>query len=68
MSGSHNRAKQDFRTADLAPSVWTSVWQPQRINRMWARCLSCHHANDVSAAPPTCSTCGSALPRRPEYW
>jgi steroid delta-isomerase-like uncharacterized protein len=64
----HGQAKQDFRTADLAYGVWTSVWQPVRVNRLWSRCMTCNQPNAVGDKPATCSNCGSDLPARPTYW
>jgi hypothetical protein len=64
----HARAKQDFRTAGLSPGVWTSVWQPLRLNRMWTRCPRCSQPNDVSDDPRLCANCGAELPPRPSYW
>jgi len=64
----HSRAKHDFRTGDLSPGVWTSVWKPEHINRMWLRCPSCSQPNDASHDASECSNCGSPLPSRPEFW
>lgn len=64
----HARAKQDFRTSGLSPAVWTSVWKPLRINRLWVRCGACDHPNDVSSPRDACERCGAALPERPSYW
>ena len=65
---SHARAKHDFRTGDLSPGVWTSVWKPDHINRLWTRCAVCAQPNDATANPGECSNCGAALPERPPYW
>jgi hypothetical protein len=64
----HASAKQAFRTTDLSPGVWTSVWKPLRINRIWTRCTECQHANDVSADLRACERCGAELPPRPTFW
>jgi heme-degrading monooxygenase HmoA len=64
----HARAKQDFRTGELSPGVWTSVWQPLRLNRMWSRCQTCGQPNDVSDDARACVQCGATLPPRPTYW
>jgi steroid delta-isomerase-like uncharacterized protein len=64
----HARAKQDFRTAELSPGVWTSVWQPVRVNRLWTRCATCNQPNDTSHEQRSCSNCGADLPPRPTYW
>ncbi len=65
----HARAKQDFRTSGLSPSIWTSVWKPHHINRLWVRCTTCEMPNDMTdASHKECSQCGSQLPPRPTYW
>jgi hypothetical protein len=64
----HSWAKQDFRTGDISLGVWTSVWKPHHINRIWTRCPSCHQPNDVTDNHESCSNCGSALPERPTFW
>lgn len=65
---SHSHAKHDFRTGDISPGVWTSVWKPEHINRIWTRCLSCSQPNDVTDNHRECGNCGAALPERPPYW
>lgn len=64
----HAEAKQDFRTSGLSPGVWTSVWKPHHLNRLWVRCLICDTPNDAGTDARQCSTCGSELPPRPSYW
>lgn len=64
----HARAKQDFRTSGLSPGVWTSVWKPHHINRLWVRCTTCDQPNDSATSAGTCANCGEALPPRPAYW
>ena len=64
----HSRAKHDFRTSDLSPGVWTSVWKPGHINKLWTRCTVCAQPNDATPAPTTCGNCGAPLPERPPYW
>jgi steroid delta-isomerase-like uncharacterized protein len=64
----HARAKQDFRTSDLSPAVWTAVWKPDHINRLWVRCSSCLQPNDMTHAPTNCANCGEKIPERPAYW
>jgi steroid delta-isomerase-like uncharacterized protein len=64
----HARAKQDFRTSGLSPGVWTSVWKPDHINRLWLRCLTCETPNDVTDRHRRCSNCGGDLPPQPSYW
>jgi steroid delta-isomerase-like uncharacterized protein len=64
----HAHAKQDFRTSDLSPGVWTSVWKPHHLNRVWTRCLTCGQPNDVTHDERQCAKCGAELPPRPSYW
>jgi len=64
----HSRAKQEFRTSGLSPGVWTSVWRPHHINRLWVRCTTCDQPNDATDDPSTCGNCGAHLPLRPTYW
>ena len=65
---SHSRAKHDFRTGDLSSGVWTSVWKPDHINRLWVRCTACAQPNDATESPRVCVNCGAALSERPPYW
>ncbi len=64
----HARAKHDFRTSGLSPGVWTSVWRPHHINRIWTRCLACQQPNDVTDDHRGCTHCGASLPERPTFW
>jgi steroid delta-isomerase-like uncharacterized protein len=68
LNKSHAHAKHDFRTGDVSPGVWTSVWKPDHINRIWTRCPSCNQPNDVTDDHRECKNCGAALPERPPYW
>ncbi|MGD0548754.1 MAG: nuclear transport factor 2 family protein [Terracidiphilus sp.] len=67
LNKTHSRAKHDFRTGDLSPGVWTSVWKPDHINRLWTRCSMCAQPNDATENPSTCANCGATLPERPPY-
>lgn len=64
----HAKAKHDFRTGDLSHGVWTSVWQPVRLNRIWTRCPGCQQPNDVTDNHRSCTNCGADLPPRATYW
>lgn len=64
----HALAKHDFRTSDLSPGVWTSVWKPERLNRVWTRCRACGLPNDVNDDHRECVKCGAELPPRPTFW
>ncbi|MGA3093268.1 MAG: nuclear transport factor 2 family protein [Terriglobales bacterium] len=68
LNKSHSHAKHDFRTGDISPGVWTSVWKPEHINRIWTRCPACSQPNDVTDNHHECKNCGAALPERPPYW
>lgn len=68
LAGHHAAAMRELFAGDFVGSVWTSVWQPSRINRMWVRCGSCHSLEDVSSNPTSCTECAAALPDRPAFW
>jgi hypothetical protein len=60
-SGAHSEAMHAFRQDGLAGGVFTSVWEPVRLNRMWLRC-PLGHPNDATRADGTCEVCGEPLP------
>jgi heme-degrading monooxygenase HmoA len=60
-SGAHSEAMHAFRHDGLSGGVFTSVWQPIRLNRMWIRC-PLGHANDATRADGKCEVCGRPLP------
>lgn len=64
----HAEAMRELFGEDFVASVWTSVWTPTRINRMWVRCTRCTALEDVSDDHETCSNCSARLPERPAYW
>lgn len=64
----HRTAARELRTTDLAPGVWTSVWQPLRINRIWTRCGACTSLEDVTDDHRACGRCGATLAERPPFW
>lgn len=68
LSGHHATAMRELRTERFVHSVWTSVWAPTRMNRLWLRCTSCDALEDASDDHRACSRCGAALPERPLYW
>lgn len=68
LSQRHTTAMGELRSEDFVPGVWTSVWKPIRINRMWTRCPSCAALEDSSDDHRNCSHCGSDLPERPPFW
>ncbi len=68
MAKHHAVAMRELFGEDFVASVWTSVWRPERINRLWVRCLSCAALEDVSDHHRACSRCKDTLPERPDYW
>lgn len=64
----HAEAMRELFEQDFVASVWTSVWAPTRINRLWVRCTSCGSLEDASAAPERCGKCSGTLPMRPAFW
>jgi hypothetical protein len=64
----HAVAMRELFSEDFVASVWTSVWTPTRINRLWVRCTSCGSLEDASDDHRACARCGAALPERPAYW
>lgn len=64
----HAQAMRELFGERFVASVWTSVWQPTRINRIWLRCPSCGVLEDVSDDHRTCTACALALPPQPEFW
>lgn len=68
LSGHHAAAMHELRTERFVASVWTSVWQPVRVGRLWLRCAACGHLEDVSDDHRECTACAAPLPPRPAYW
>ncbi|MEO0604277.1 MAG: hypothetical protein AAF211_22770 [Myxococcota bacterium] len=68
LSGHHAEAMRELFGDDFVTSVWTSVWQPTRVNRIWVRCTACASLQDVSDDHRSCHECGSELPPRPAFW
>ena len=65
-SGAHSEAMHAFRQDGLAGGVFTSVWSPVRLNRMWLRC-PLGHPNDATRADGKCEVCGEPLPDPEPY-
>ena len=65
-SGAHSQAMHAFRQDGLSGGVFTSVWEPIRLNRMWTRC-PLGHANDATRADGKCEICGEPLPSPEPY-
>lgn len=64
----HAVAMKELFGENFVASVWTSVWTPTRINRIWVRCTSCGSLEDVSDDHRACARCETALPERPAFW
>lgn len=64
----HALAMKELFGEDFVASVWTSVWTPSRINRIWVRCPSCASLEDVSDDHRSCNHCGAPMPERPAFW
>lgn len=64
----HASAMRELFAEDFVASVWTSVWVPGRINRLWVRCAACRALVDASDDPGCCSSCDASLPERPDFW
>lgn len=73
----HAVAMRELFGEDFVASVWTSVWTPTRINRIWVRCPACGALEDASdehrersQGEPSqeCSQCSAAMPERPAFW
>lgn len=68
LSKHHATAMRELMSEPFVGSVWTSVWTPSRINRIWVRCTACEALQDVSDDHRACSQCGATLPERPAFW
>ena len=68
LSRHHAEAMRELFADDFVASVWTSVWTPTRVNRLWVRCPACRSLEDASDDPSTCAACGAPLPPRPGFW
>jgi quinol monooxygenase YgiN len=64
----HAVAMRELFGEDFVAAVWTSVWTPTRVNRLWVRCTACGALEDATADPTACGRCGAALPERPAFW
>jgi uncharacterized protein (TIGR02246 family) len=62
----HVEAMRGFHQGTSA-GVFTSVWQPLRLNRMWLHCTTCGAANDAHRSDGRCHQCGTPLPEAPPY-
>lgn len=68
LSKNHAQAMRELFGENFVASVWTSVWTPTRMNRLWVRCPSCASLEDVNDDHRACRRCGSPMPERPAFW
>jgi hypothetical protein len=68
LAKNHTEAMRALFDEGFVASVWTSVWTPARINRIWVRCTACASLEDVSDDHRACTQCGADLPQRPAFW
>jgi hypothetical protein len=68
LGGHHAAAKRELFGGGFVASVWTSVWAPTRVNRLWVRCPSCESLEDASDDRRSCGRCGAPMPERPAFW
>lgn len=64
----HAVARKELFGERFVASVWTSVWTPTRINRLWVRCPSCGALEDMNDDHRSCSRCQGPMPDRPGFW
>jgi quinol monooxygenase YgiN len=64
----HRAAMRELFAEDFVASVWTSVWTPTRVNRLWVRCPACGSLEDATHDPAGCSKCAAPMPARPAFW
>ena len=66
--GTHREAMRYFWADDSKVlGGWTSVWVPERINALWARCESCGKMVNSDRMNGVCE-CGATLPSFGAWW
>jgi hypothetical protein len=68
LSKHHAEAMRELFAEDFVASVWTSVWTPGRLHRIWVQCTACASLEDVEDDHRACGACGAALPERQAFW
>ncbi|MCB9558136.1 MAG: nuclear transport factor 2 family protein [Deltaproteobacteria bacterium] len=68
LSKHHAVAMKELFGENFVASVWTSVWTPTRMNRIWVRCPSCGSLEDVNDDHRNCMKCNAPMPERPAFW
>jgi hypothetical protein len=64
----HATAMKELFGERFVAAVWTSVWTPSRINRLWVRCSACGSLEDENDDHRSCRRCNAPMPERPELW
>ncbi len=64
--GAHREAMHTFFGSNFSAGGVTSVWVPDHINTLWARCEACGQLADYEQRQGVCE-CGQALPNV-GYW
>lgn len=64
----HAVAMKELFGERFVAAVWTSVWTPTRLNRLWVRCPTCGSLEDVSDDHRQCARCHAPMPERPGFW
>lgn len=64
----HAIAMKELFDEDFVASVWTSLWTPARINRLWVRCPGCGSLEDLTDDHRSCNQCQAQMPDRPAFW
>lgn len=64
----HATAMKELFGERFVASVWTSVWTPLRMNRLWVRCTTCGSLEDENDDHRSCRRCAAAMPERPPFW
>ncbi len=64
----HAVAMKELFSDNFVASVWTSVWVPTRVNRIWVRCPSCGSLEDENDDHRSCTKCSAPMPERPAFW
>lgn len=68
LSKHHAVAMKELFGERFVAAVWTSVWTPTRLNRIWVRCPACGALEDVSDDHRRCGQCHAEMPERPAFW
>ena len=64
----HAVAMKELFGERFVAAVWTSVWAPTRMNRLWVRCPACGSLEAMTDDHQSCQTCNASMPERPAFW